>query len=291
MELEGATCAKAPILRTPQDRENHRKSLYKSGSPAWKGAYRKRCLERLKASREKFLARFRNSSGADGGERERGGKALEEEIVSSVQEVMMEEWEHLKVEHSDLPSLPAGGSSPQQQLQKHTTKRRASFPECTSPTLAKRANRGPLLSSDDDFLSTDVDEDIEYVLSIMDELTQELIKEEQAILAQYEQELMFDEEALCSAIQSLSTNDVICPICQKNILHQNRHIIFCACGMRLDTAQDGITLDYLRQQLEDCSTQHSAMCAGTPVFSLDTAVGIQSMVMNCTVCDFMYIIA
>lgn len=41
MELEGATCAKAPILRTPQDRENHRKSLYKSGSPAWKGAYRK----------------------------------------------------------------------------------------------------------------------------------------------------------------------------------------------------------------------------------------------------------
>lgn len=38
---------------------------------------------------------------------------------------------------------------------------------------------------------------------------------EQAILAQYEQGLKFDEDALCAAIECLTTTDVICPICQK----------------------------------------------------------------------------
>ena len=85
-----------------------------------------------------------------------------------------------------------------------------------------------------------MDDEIDYVLSIMDELTKELIKEgrlcntlikstgaysrnqyyiythtEQAILAQYEADFDFSEDALCAAIESLSTNDVICPICQK----------------------------------------------------------------------------
>ena len=38
---------------------------------------------------------------------------------------------------------------------------------------------------------------------------------EPAILAQYEQGLKFDEDALCAAIECLTTTDVICPICQK----------------------------------------------------------------------------
>ena len=74
----------------------------------------------------------------------------------------------------------------------------------------------------------------------MDELTEELIKEgvsclllhneigqntsnvncllfltEQAVLAQYEESMRFNEEALCAAVQSLSTDDIICPLCQK----------------------------------------------------------------------------
>ena len=87
---------------------------------------------------------------------------------------------------------------------------------------------------------------MELVLSIMDELTEELIKEgwyslplplsfspslslslthththththttEQALLAQYEEDLRFTEDALCEAVQSLYTDELICPICQK----------------------------------------------------------------------------
>lgn len=36
---------------------------------------------------------------------------------------------------------------------------------------------------------------------------------EQAVLA--EENIRFNEEALCAAVQSLSTDDVVCPLCQK----------------------------------------------------------------------------
>ena len=32
---------------------------------------------------------------------------------------------------------------------------------------------------------------------------------------QYEADVRFSEDALCAAIQSLSTDDVVCPVCQK----------------------------------------------------------------------------
>lgn len=75
-----------------------------------------------------------------------------------------------------------------------------------------------------------------YVLSVIDELTEELIREgevnresgwcsvsdvvigscsEKAILARYEESVKFDENSLCAAIESISTDDVICPVCQK----------------------------------------------------------------------------
>lgn len=54
-----------------------------------------------------------------------------------------------------------------------------------------------------------------------------LLSPEQTILAQYEQDLEFNEDALCAAIECLSTTDVICPICQKwatiNFVNTRRH--------------------------------------------------------------------
>ena len=34
-------------------------------------------------------------------------------------------------------------------------------------------------------------------------------------MAQYEADVRFSEDALCAAVQSLSTDDVVCPVCQK----------------------------------------------------------------------------
>lgn len=47
---------------------------------------------------------------------------------------------------------------------------------------------------------------------------------EERILAQHEQNTKLSEEALCAAIECLATSDVICPVCQKYVLH-----VCCLC--------------------------------------------------------------
>ena len=44
-----------------------------------------------------------------------------------------------------------------------------------------------------------------------------LLTVEEEILRQYEKDVLFSEEALCAAIDTLTTDDVICPICQKYV--------------------------------------------------------------------------
>ncbi|CAI8043229.1 RPA-interacting protein A [Geodia barretti] len=268
--------ASSPPPRQPEERQEYRKSLHKSSnSPHWKGAYRERCKKRLRESREKFLTRFRNitserteedpaisgsstesplASGSGGSARVPSPSSL----ASSVQEVVMEEWEHVRTEYGNLPSIP-------------------------------QSKRGKLVhtSSQDDLeflMSEELEADVELVLSIMDELTEELIKEEQALLAQYEDDIRFSEDALCDAVRSLHTDDIICPICQKDYLHQNKQVLFCSCGLRLDTAHDGISLDYIRRQLDHYSLEHSSQCRGKPQFSLETVMQTQTLIMNCPVC-------
>lgn len=40
---------------------------------------------------------------------------------------------------------------------------------------------------------------------------------EEEILKQYERDVLYSEEALCAALNTLATDDVICPICQKYV--------------------------------------------------------------------------
>jgi hypothetical protein len=38
---------------------------------------------------------------------------------------------------------------------------------------------------------------------------------EQLTLSKYEEDLKFEEDRLCAAIQCLQTDDLVCPICKK----------------------------------------------------------------------------
>ncbi|PNJ04592.1 RPA-interacting protein isoform X5 [Pongo pygmaeus] len=72
----------AESLRSP------RRSLYKLvGSPPWKEAFRQRCLERMRNSRDRLLNRYRQA-GSSG-----PGNAQNSFLV---QEVMEEEWNALQ---------------------------------------------------------------------------------------------------------------------------------------------------------------------------------------------------
>ena len=97
-------------------------------------------MERLTASREKFLSRFRHVEAGIASPGDRTVSKLE--IASSVHDVMVEEWKQMRMENAELPQIP-------------TLKRSASFPECT-PGLVKKANWDPLYGSNDDLFVSPV---------------------------------------------------------------------------------------------------------------------------------------
>ncbi|XP_022109654.1 RPA-interacting protein B-like [Acanthaster planci] len=140
----------------------------------------------------------------------------------------------------------------------------------------------------DDGLLEDLNNDV--VLSIMEELQRELIAEEGAIIAEYEASLHLAEASLSATVEQLNTDELLCPICKRNPLMLNKGVIFCACGMRINTEQDCITLANVRQQLESGVEQHSALCHGQPVFTVTDALSAQNLVLSCQTCDFLYIV-
>ncbi|OXB78865.1 UNVERIFIED_CONTAM: hypothetical protein H355_011270 [Colinus virginianus] len=195
------------------------RALYKgAAAPPWKDAYRRRCLERLRSSRERLLRRYRRAGPGPG--------------ALLVPEVMEREWRSLQAERE-----------PQQ------------MPE-------------------------DPDE-----LAVLDEIQQELILQEQLVIAEYEQSLQFDEECLNAILDGLdASNRIICPVCRKNHLTVRRHSVFCQCG--LDIPAQGMTEEKLRLLLENTITEHSHRCLHNPEFTVTSGMEEDAnLLMTCLVCD------
>lgn len=181
---------------------------------------------------------------------------------SLVTEVMNEEWIRLSEENKELP-----------------------------PWRPTRESCTPFAGLE---LEDSKDSSLDELLSLMDEIQKELMQEERKILARYNENLMFEEASLCAAIESLKTDEfVMCPVCKRNALHQNKQVIFCACGMRIDTEYDAVNLIYVRNQIDEALTSHrEGHCASEPEFcvSFVKELGVSNLVSLCKACEFMYII-
>eukprot|EP00062_Callorhinchus_milii_P024650 gi/632984785/ref/XP_007909317.1/ PREDICTED: RPA-interacting protein [Callorhinchus milii] len=212
-----------------------RQALYKSSPPPWKETYRKRCMERLKNNRAKFLEQYRH---------------VEVDSVRSlngpllVQEVMEEEWRALTSQDRALPS----------------------FAEVL------------------DMLEDESD------LTILEEIQQELIAEEQATREEYEASLRFDEACLNAVIEDFQVNDrLICPVCNGNYMHVTNDCVSCTCGMYIDTWN--MTTQQLRAVLERGVTEHSNRCMCQPSFSVADSTDTKPvLLMSCQACDFLSIL-
>ncbi|XP_046839886.1 RPA-interacting protein B-like [Xenia sp. Carnegie-2017] len=138
------------------------------------------------------------------------------------------------------------------------------------------------------------DEDLNDLINVFEEIQNELIEEEKLLLSQeYEKDLIFEEERLCAAIESLQTNDLICPICKQNPLLQNKQVIFCSCGLQFYTENDAITLDWVHSQLMDAMEQHRNYgCMDQALFSVTShpELQVKNLIMACKSCDFLAII-
>ncbi|KAK2558323.1 RPA-interacting protein A [Acropora cervicornis] len=213
-----AAMASASCFPRSADPISRHRAQYKCNTPPWKEQYRKRCLERLKNGRQKFVDRFRRNSNSD---------------------------ESLVVKEADYNATE--------------------------------------------------DYSLDEVLTIMDEIQKELMEEERSILAheQYEENLKFEEASLCAAIECLRTDEVLCPVCKSKPLHQNKQVIFCACGLRIDTEYDAVNLSYVRGQIESALVAHrDEHCLAEPEFCISFVqeLGVRNLVSLCRACEFMYIV-
>lgn len=136
------------------------------------------------------------------------------------------------------------------------------------------------------------EEGLDNMLQVMDEIRQELIREEQAILKEYDELVRFDEKSLCAAIEGLGPDYVTCPVCRRGQLLQNKQILFCSCGLRIDTGYDGITLSHVKRQIEEAVKQHSYICGHEAIFSilLIEELELHNLVLKCEACKFMEIV-
>ncbi|XP_003384126.1 PREDICTED: RPA-interacting protein A-like [Amphimedon queenslandica] len=242
---------------------NARKALYKNEGKRteWKETYRQRCSERLRRNREAVVDSRRIGSSVDGSG-----------VLDAVYEAMQEEWDNFRKE-AELPPLLIRGAKRQRSSSfnedpigenlMYTPERSTANSQWTSPDSESHTHSP----------------DIDIILMIMEDITEELLKEEQERLAaQY-------EESTTSALVSFDSDPIICPICLRDVLTQDYEFIRCSCGLSINTAQDGITLEYVRLQLREASLQHSQCCSSPPQFSYQ-----EFLLMSCKDCDFLYII-
>ena len=79
----------------------------------------------------------------------------------------------------------------------------------------------------------------------------------------------------------------LCPVCKRDWLltADGGRVFLCRCGLRLDVANDGLTLGMLRRQLAALYEAHSARgCAAEPVFEPRTQWGITALWGGCNHC-------
>lgn len=62
---------------------------------------------------------------------------------------------------------------------------------------------------------------------------------------------------------------------------------FCLCLLLCSQSQmlqfGGVSLSYLRQQLEEGCTEHSLVCCAPPQFAVDGTAGVDNLIMKCKV--------
>ncbi|PIK56489.1 hypothetical protein BSL78_06604 [Apostichopus japonicus] len=134
-------------------------------------------------------------------------------------------------------------------------------------------------------------EEFEEIISLMEDMQAELMVEESALIAEAEHHLKMEQEQVNKSAETLSaSDDVICPVCRGNHLMLNKGIFFCSCGLRVDTKQDGLTLQNVKKLLEDAVNEHGGHCNHVPQFCpIDMGGGV-NLVMGCEKCDVMHII-
>ncbi|XP_072163310.1 RPA-interacting protein B-like [Diadema setosum] len=173
----------------------------------------------------------------------------------------------------------------------------------TSPATPRACSRIGNISSPGSFVPQLMEEEwkllreedptfgmIEGEIDLMEALQEDLMKEEQNILAEYEASLRLEEAQFQAAVSHFHSDAVMCPVCKRNELLLNQGIVFCVCGLRIDTEQDCLSLKNIQETLEIGVAEHSASCTSEPGFAITDLGGTHNLVMSCKECGFLHIV-
>ncbi|XP_018408873.1 PREDICTED: RPA-interacting protein [Nanorana parkeri] len=128
-------------------------------------------------------------------------------------------------------------------------------------------------------------------LVTLEEIRQELLLEEQAMVAEIESILQFEEDSLYSVVGMNAEHLIVCPVCNRNYLTVTSCFVLCQCGVYINCKSQGMNIEKLQSLLELNLSAHSNCCSERPVFSIVLdAEGVSSLFMSCTVCDAMGVI-
>ncbi|KAG1672656.1 RPA-interacting protein A [Nymphon striatum] len=130
------------------------------------------------------------------------------------------------------------------------------------------------------------DEADEEIISFIDMVKEELLETEKQIILEYEKNTNFTN----NAVNNFHSDAVTCPICKKNPLMLNNGILFCTCGIRLNTEQDCISMSNIKEQLKLGMTSHNSGCCAEPNFSVSRMFEMSNIVLTCSICDFIFIV-
>jgi len=222
-------------------------------TPPWKDLYRKRCLDRLRASRARLVDKFRakddnlnNNDGEDG------------KMVKNIMEL---EWSAMK--------------------------NSASFPSLREMDFGH----------DDGGI-----EDEAALLLMMEQIQKELQDEEERMIAEV---LNYDAASLASQVESLQSEEVICPVCQVQGLQISNfnqitsvttagaglnavgsgNLLICRCGLFLHGAN--LTISQVKASIENTVLQHGQLCVGKLLFAQTTDTQGSNVLVTCQHCDWM----
>ncbi|XP_060882824.1 RPA-interacting protein [Labrus mixtus] len=129
-------------------------------------------------------------------------------------------------------------------------------------------------------------------LAVLEEIQQELLSHEMSIIEEYERNLQFEQQYISSVVEGMEEMNIICPICHTRNLNINSHFVSCPCGLYINTKNQNITTDVLRQLLESRVSEHMEDCLHNPVFSVapNTDSSSPNLMISCQVCDYLSIV-
>jgi len=140
------------------------------------------------------------------------------------------------------------------------------------------------------------------LLQMMEQVLKELQEEEERMVAEV---LNYDAASLASQVESLQSEEVICPVCQvqglqcsnSNLLASvavagvvgsaaaTGNLLICGCGLALHGAN--LTLSHVKSSIENTLAHHGQLCVGKLVFNQTTDTQGSNVFVTCQLCDWM----